>query len=180
MFKIDEILPDKLFGYQNHFNIQDWLVAKNCFLKDYQVLSHLFSDYLICICESMNVNPKLILVSLQREQSLISRHDTPTQERLNRALGVGCYDNGDNASFYGFQTQIDGCLKTYLKWFNLPIMPIKIDEGTKFQQNIFAKNSFTFAIYMYTPHVAAAELTYNIWRGWWPEDVDGKQQEPKI
>ena len=167
MFKQDLILPDVLFPYQDHFDIQAWLRSKNCFLENFEVLSHLFSDYLLVMCERIHVNPKLILVSLQREQGMISMHSVPANNVLNRALGVGCTDSGDETNFYGFQSQIDGAIETYKKWFDRKIMPLQIDG-----KNIMPLNQFTYALYMYTPHLAAAKLTYDIWRGWFPDDIN--------
>jgi hypothetical protein len=166
MYQKDNILPDALFAYANHFNIQLWLEERNCFLKDFILLGHKFSDYLICMCETMGLNPKLVLVSLQREQGLIAMSSEPGIEVLNRALGVGMYDDSDNASFYGFQTQVDGCIDTYLKWFRRVIHELDIDG-----EKLLPKNAATYALYMYTPHFAAAKLTYDIWRGWWPADL---------
>lgn len=167
MYTTTKILPDSLFHYQNHLNIQQWLEKKNCFLKDFQVFSHLFSDYITIMGETLNVNPKLILVSLQREQGLISKHDIPSEKVLNRALGVGCYDDGtDNSKFTGFVKQIDGCMSTYLKWFNRDIRPMLIDG-----KSLLPENHFTYALYNYTPHVEAGKLTYDIWAGWFPNDL---------
>ena len=61
--------------------------------------------------QACNINPKVLLITLQKEQSLVS--DTwPTVMQYNRATGYGCPDSGPNNSancdskYYGFFNQV--------------------------------------------------------------------------
>jgi len=168
IFNKRQIFPDTLFKCQNGWNIQEWLEKKKSFLAKYKIFNHTFAEFLKVMCISKNVNPKLILVSLQREQGLVTKRKMPGEEKLKRALGVGCTDSGDNEKWYGFDNQINGAIKTYVKWFKEPIEKISVDYGKRV---VTPKNHFTYALYKYTPHISAADLTHRIWRGWWKEDL---------
>lgn len=167
-YRDDDVFPDRLFIYQNGLNLQAWLEKRKSFLAEYELFGHKAMDYILCMAQAQNINPKLLLVSLQREQSLISYQGVPPQEKLDRALGVGCTDGGDIKKFYGLANQVDGCFETYRKWYEREIAVQRVNFG---KLSILAKNQFTFTLYQYTPHTSSAKLTYDIWRGWWPEDL---------
>lgn len=160
------MIKESLFFYKP-LDVQAFLIQKNSFLKDYKISDSLFSEYVECMCCAFDVNPKLILVSLQREQGLISKSITPSEDVLKRALGVGCYDDRDINTFYGFQHQIDGCIDTYVKWFYSKIVELKIDDKL-----IKPDNRFIYTLYKYTPHEESLKLTCNIWKGYWKEDFE--------
>jgi hypothetical protein len=82
------------------------------------------------------LNPQVILVTLQKEQGLITTRQTDSPDRLQRALdnamGFDCPDSsGCGTLFPGFYFQLFGNLdstgnrylgspRTFMKWFNTP------------------------------------------------------------
>jgi hypothetical protein len=73
--------------------------------------------------QAWNLNPKVILATLQKEQSLITVSDSHNASRLGKAMGCGVYDNdGDGAvenQYPGFTNQIwNGARK--LSTYELP------------------------------------------------------------
>jgi len=177
-FIADDVLPNDLFYFEN-FSILDFLVKYDNFLKDYRMPNGLlFDTYLEMKCLENNINAKIILVKMQCEQSLITKYKTvPQQKILNKALGVGKYDDGTtNEIFTGFERQINGAINTFKKHFKQAevngIKSIKINYGT---EEIKPKNCFTYAIYKYTPHKAGAKLFWQVWRMFFKQDLGIKR-----
>lgn len=171
-FKEQDVLPDRLFNYEC-LNIQRFLESVDSWMRSYHFGNHLFSEFLDIYCSTKHINPKLILVSLQREQGILKRKEKPENKVLERALGVGCTDSGDNTTFYGFEKQISGACNTYIRWFKEPLGLIRVDFGKKV---ISPANHFTFSLYKYTPHVDAAKLTWTMWKQYWPDDMTKHQR----
>src|SRR5690606_10566471 len=109
-----------------------------------------------------DINPKVILVTLQKEQGLITRPDCPDW-RYNTALGYGCPDHQpcDNTA-YGFTRQIDYGVWHFKGFFNdtYPVPPTV--PGKKFiayspdsscgGKTITIRNRATAALYSYSPY----------------------------
>jgi hypothetical protein len=109
-----------------------------------------------------NINPQVILATLQKEQGLITRTDCPTW-RYNTALGYGCPDTApcDNSA-YGFTRQIDYGVWHFQGFFNdtYPV-PTKTPGNRDILYNpdnncgsrvITIQNRATAALYSYTPY----------------------------
>lgn len=107
------------------------------------------------------VSPKVILVTLQKEQSLLSLRD-PTQNALDWAMGCGKMDSGTISSYRGFGNQIWGgarALQRNRASWNRGIS-LSID-GTA----VYPSNSSTHSLYRYTPHFHGNTLFWKIyWR----------------
>jgi hypothetical protein len=111
-----------------------------------------------------NINPKVILATLQKEQSLLSTK-YPSQSQYNGAMGAGMPDSGkNNSSMQGFGNQI---------WWGAQ----KFDKnardwhaGMHYVDSEFGldqpcANEGTFAQYRYTPHYGGVMSFWTIfWR----------------
>lgn len=111
-----------------------------------------------------NINPQVILATLQKEQGLITRGDCPSW-RYQSAMGFGCPDNDDGCDaayknfskqlyqgarhFRGFYDQADG-------WF-VPYTPgvrfIKYNPSSSCGgSDVNIRNRATASLYSYTPY----------------------------
>jgi len=107
------------------------------------------------------VSPKVILVTLQKEQSLISRAD-PTQNSLDWAMGCGKMDSRTIESYRGFGNQIWGGARALQRnrasWRQG--ISLSIDGSA-----VYPSNSSTHSLYRYTPHFHGNTLFWTIyWR----------------
>jgi peptidoglycan hydrolase CwlO-like protein len=110
---------------------------------------------------NFNVNPKVILATLQKEQSLLSAK-SPTQSQYNGAMGAGMPDSGkNNSSMQGFGNQIwwgaQKQNKNALDWRQGASEAV---DGTK----VYPTNEGTFAQYRYTPHFSGV---MSFWMIYW-------------
>lgn len=114
------------------------------------------------VSQSCNINPQVLIVMLQKEQSLVT-HTWPSAWRYDKALGQGCPDDaGCNPKYVGFFYQIYGAarqMQTYMEgryftWYapgrtwNIQYHPHKAC-GTA---PVYVANKATSALYYYTPY----------------------------
>lgn len=106
------------------------------------------------------INPQVIIVLLQKEQSLIT--GTATSTRLRKATGYGCPDTAAcNSKYYGFVNQVRNAaslFRTVLNggWSNYPAYTTRYIQysprancgGTY----VYIENRATSALYRYTPY----------------------------
>ena len=110
---------------------------------------------------AFNVSPKVILATLQKEQSLLSTKN-PSASQYDGAMGAGMPDSGNNnASMQGFGNQIwwgaQKLNKNALDWHQGAYEPV---DGT----NVYPTNEGTFAQYRYTPHFSGV---MSFWMIYW-------------
>ncbi len=111
---------------------------------------------------NFNVSPKVILATLQKEQSLLSTKN-PSQSQYSGAMGAGMPDSKKNdLSMQGFGNQIwwgaQKQNKNALDWHQGVYEPV---DGT----NVYPTNEGTFAQYRYTPHFSGVTSFWMIyWR----------------
>ena len=106
------------------------------------------------------VSPKVILVTLQKEQSLISRSD-PSQTAMDWAMGCGKTDSVTYTQYRGFGRQIWGGAQKLIsnRSFWHQGISLSIDR-----QAVYPTNASTHALYRYTPHLGGAT---SFWRLYW-------------
>lgn len=153
-------------------DIQKFLEKKGSVLKD-PVDGKIPSKIIYDLCKKNNINPALILTTLQKEQSLITAK-TASKDKLNIATGCGCPDvKKCDPKYFGFENQIKCAIESvYIKHFNkgrtqnYPFEMTGINYGGKCPKNsntgvdkIAISNAATYALYKYTPH------TYDICLG---------------
>lgn len=107
-----------------------------------------------------NINPKVILVKLQKEQSLLERRQ-PTQRAYDWALGVGKTDSRTISKYKGFGNQI---------WWGAHFLQ-KNERGwrpgitmTITGSTVYPANSATYSLFKYTPHLRG---TMSFWLLYW-------------
>ena len=127
-----------------------------------------------------NLNPKVIIATLQKEQSLIAISNTSNASRLVKAMGCGVYgdanhDGKTDNRFPGFVNQIyNGArvLSTYevtYRWHvgltknvtayktitatkTVDGQVVSYDKRVSYTKTIVPKNASTYALYTYTPY----------------------------
>lgn len=122
------------------------------------------------------INAKFLLVTLQKEQSLVT-DDTPTQKQLDWATGYGVCDNcnlnSDNLLKYkGFGKQVDnaaGIIRWYYNNTDKSFVKKK-DQNTTIDDQIIIPQSWATAfLYTYTPHIHGNKNFWRIWNTWFTQ-----------
>ena len=190
---VNDALPDEFYQW-NIFDVQRFLTKRGCFLKDYKMPNgKLFSKWLEKECYTRNINPKLILASLQKEKSLISKKKEPSERVMDRALGFGMTDSGDIKKYYGFEKQLLAALEWFeKKWEKYedkyPPPKITVDDGLLSIQPV---NAMTYLMYLYTPWTGGPDsvfypkwkshgvyLLWRVWKMYWKEDLSRYEHAP--
>lgn len=123
--------------------------------------------------QACNLSAKVILVTLQKEQGLVTR-TSPSDGILRKAMGYGCPDTSDcDANFYGFFNQVYAAGRQ-LTWYNNPegsFTTLKIGQSNPIAFNpnaacgtgsVTIKNKATAALYYYTPYQPNAAALANL------------------
>lgn len=108
------------------------------------------------------INPQVILVTLQKEQGLVTRSDCPDW-RYNTALGYGCPDTAPcDQTAYGFTSQIDNGTYHFKGFYDNSLNYVPFTKGTYRisynpdsrcgSTNVTIANEATAALYSYTPY----------------------------
>jgi len=130
------------------------------------------------LAREYKVNPKVILVTLQKEQSLIDNPNPPQglEHALDWAMGYGCLERGGwNEKLKGFYQQVDGASWQFRRYFDCSDSSVYIQKGVIYYGGIGTSglddvlditpvNQATAALYSYTPHVFNGN--YNFWKFW--------------
>ena len=166
----------------NRADIQAFLENKNGYIssyhsQDWEGIRRLASDIIWRAAREHKINPKYLLVKLQKEQSLIEEKD-PTQKQLDWAAGYGvcdsCSMSDPNIQKYkGFGIQVDraaGIMRWYYdnvneeNWIKRP--------GTVYMIDTISVIPATYAtgfLYTYTPHIHGNENFWNLWQKWFEQ-----------
>jgi len=190
-FLVNDVLPDDLLDYDPDFSIKEFLSRKRSFLSKLAVEGSdlLYPDWLDAVCCENNLNPKVILVNLQKEQSLVTKKSKPPEKIMKRALGFGMTDSGDIEKYYGFAKQNIAAIKWYNK--NISSASRKLSEGKKLSITVDAgllklttATVNTYLLYKYTPWTGApgsyyarkwgihgVYLFWKLWKQWWRKDL---------
>lgn len=131
------------------------------------------SDIVYRSAKEYKINPKYLLVKLQKEQSLVTDPD-PTQRQLDFATGYACPDSAPCSEKYrGFGKQVDaaaGIMRWYYDnvdiegWIKRPQTEYIIDD-TVVQPANFA----TAFLYTYTPHLHGNKNFWKLWQTWFDQ-----------
>jgi len=175
--------------------IQQFLISKGSYLKDHsengrsaaKIIYDAAQGYPgasdtkngIAINSSTGtVSPRIILIYLQKEQSLITR-TTRNDDALRTAMGYGCPDSGGcNSKYAGFTNQVDAASwqlrynyeraqgRGFYDYQVGQVLPINDSGGycgsyCGLYQVTLTKRS-TASVYRYTPHVFYS--AYNVWK----------------
>ena len=114
-----------------------------------------------------NVSQKVLLVLLEKEQSLVS-DSWPTVKQINQATGFACYDNGQPCvqDYAGFFYQVWSAARQLQRYGSSPFTwyPVGQTSNVAYQANrpdcgtksVFIANRATAALYYYTPYTPNA------------------------
>ncbi|PIR95143.1 hypothetical protein COT95_00275, partial [Candidatus Falkowbacteria bacterium CG10_big_fil_rev_8_21_14_0_10_37_6] len=121
------------------------------------------------------INPKFLLVLIQKEQSLLT-DASPKQSQYDWAAGYGCPDGGGcNDRWQGFYKQMNSAALQFYSYVTEPhLYKYKAGETYVFTNpygtintediTVTPANNATAGLYNYTPHVYNGN--YNFWNLW--------------
>lgn len=137
------------------------------------------SEIIYRAAQEYKINPKYILVKLQKEQSLITNQN-PTQKQYDGATGYGITDGcGWTCSSYlnnqGFGKQVDAAAGI-IRWYydNFSLQPwIKRPNQTNIIDGtlIIPENYATAFLYTYTPHLNGNKNFWKLWQTWFGQVI---------
>jgi peptidoglycan hydrolase CwlO-like protein len=144
--------------------IQGFLTKQGSRLKSYTGRDHSgvtksAAEMIADAATAWSVSPKVILVVLQKEQSLINGGSG--QYALDWAMGCGKMDSGTLSQYKGFGNQIWGGARALTRnrssWHSG--ISLSIDGAA-----VYPSNAATFTLYRYTPHFHGNTL---FWKLYW-------------
>ncbi|PFG31899.1 LGFP repeat-containing protein [Paramicrobacterium agarici] len=114
------------------------------------------------VSRACDINPQVILVTLQKEQGLLTHH-WPSEWRYTIAMGFGCPDGADcNSKYFGFQNQLylgARQFQIYRAWPNSFNYVAGKTNSIKWHPNsscgtsrVYIENQATAGLYNYTPY----------------------------
>ena len=123
--------------------------------------------------QACNLSAKVILVTLQKEQSLLTNR-APSDGIMRKAMGYGCPDTAAcDSTYYGFFNQIFAAGRQ-LTWYGDPagsFTSIKVGQTNAIQyhpntgcgtKSVLVRNRATAALYYYTPYTPNAAALANL------------------
>lgn len=163
--------------------------------KDYAGVERSAAAIIYRACRQWKINPKVIIATLQKEQSLI---DAPTtryslQYRLDNALGAGVYDrDGDgkvDRLWPSFGAQIWNGARLFdlygeaydsnanrRDWKNVGY--VIYDYELKKKVRIYPKNVATLKLYVYTPYSSGPKTTASIYTRYFGSPLASARYKP--
>lgn len=144
-------------------------------LADFEADDRSAAQMIIDVSNEFGVNPVLLLARLQVEQGLVSKTERPSQHKIDRALGCGCFDGQSCTSrFLGFQNQMRCSAESHRNLYNASVMGsgsgwIRGRAAITLEDIVVTpSNHATAALYAYTPWVLRGQggnwLVWNITR----------------
>ena len=162
-------------------DIQNFLDSKGSYLRqlvtpDFTGAVKTAADIIYDAAQNYQINPKVLLVTLQKEQSLIT-DDAPTQKQLDWATGYAVCDSCSMTdpgiqSHKGFGMQVDNAAGV-LRWYydnkdksfvKKKDIPTRIDN-----QEVVPQSWATAFLYTYTPHLHGNQNFWRIWQTWFSQ-----------
>ncbi len=127
------------------------------------------------IAQEWMINPKYLLVLVQKEQSLLN-DSSPKQGQLDRATGYGCPDSGGcDDRWKGFYRQVNSAA-AQTRYYQDNIREFNFQPGKTYTidgQSVTIKSTATAGLYNYTPHIHGNKLFWDLWNTYfskkWPD-----------
>jgi len=167
----------------SHGDVQNFLDSKGSYLRTFQDTDAVDNEtksaakIIADASDRYDINPKVLLVTLQKEQSLIT-DASPTQTQLDWATGYAVCDSCSTkdekvAKHKGFAIQVDDAAYVY-DWYyknkdasNVKKMGVTQNiDGTA----VVPKSWATAFLYTYTPHLHGNENFVTIWKSWFKQN----------
>lgn len=168
-------------GNWTRYDIQKFLDEKGSYLRAYSApdlngITKTAADIIYDAAHTYLINPKFLLVTLQKEQSLIT-DDAPSQKQLDWATGYAVCDSCsmDDPSIQkhrGFGMQVDnaaGLMRWYYDNKDKSFVKKK-DVATMIDGTSVIPQSWATAfLYTYTPHLHGNQNFRKIWDTWFSQ-----------
>ena len=141
--------------------IQQFLESKESFLADFEVDSLKASEVLVQVAQEEGINPWLLVTTLEKENSMVSRQNQPKQHVMKAAMGYGHTDGGKRVGRNNnFENQIRkgaSLLRQLYDEGQQQDFPrsMKVDFG---KRTIKVRNAASYALMRYTPHTVDTSL----------------------
>ena len=141
--------------------IQEFLESKDSFLANYKVDDEPASEVILRVAQEQKVSPWIVLTTLEKENSMVSRRKVPGNGVLKSAMGYGYTDSGNRAGKRSnFESQLNkgvGLLRQLFEEGQQQSFPktLKVDYG---KRSIPVRNAATYALMRYTPHTVDTGL----------------------
>lgn len=116
--------------------------------------------------QEARINPKFLLVTLQKEQGLIEKN-AYDQRALDYAMGYYCFDGqACNPQWQGFGKQMRAAALQFRDYIdNIHTRPYRPGQAVNIDgQLVTPANRITAAMYVYTPHLHGNRLFMTIWQ----------------
>lgn len=190
-FDKNHILSDdqlKDFDSMSKKEIQRFLEEKDSFLADYITEDNtgeemLVSEIIYNVSQQVGINPKFLLVLLQKEQSLIT-DDSPSDRQLDWATGYAVCDSCSKDDpaiqrWKGLGKQVNSAALQFIEGYLVDIrkygytasfgpgMETELSDGTI----VNPENATTAGMYAYTPHIHGNQLFHSIWNSWFGDTL---------
>lgn len=115
------------------------------------------------VAVACGINPQVLLVTLQKEQSLVTRKTAGSASVYQKAMGMGCPDTAAcDVQYYGFFNQVYAAASQFRKYTNSPQSYTHRPGRTidvRFHPNaacgsspVYIRNQATANLYNYTPY----------------------------
>lgn len=141
--------------------IQAFLEDRNSFLADYKEDGVEAAQILFESASKSGVNPFVLLATLEKESSLVTRQKEPKERQLAASMGYGYTDGGNyTGGAKSFRRQVDKgaeLLGTLYQEAQAQTFPMKFraDYG---KHEVQIDNAATLALFRYTPHTVDTGL----------------------
>ena len=157
--------------------IQEFLRKKDGTLYNYITIDRdgnlrMAVDIIYLAAVTNKVNPKFLLVLLQKEQSLVE-DSTPVQGQFDWATGYAVCDSCDVSEpsierFKGFPKQVNSAAAQVRYYMDNPneFYYKKNKQYVIDKEIVVPANTATAALYNYTPHIAGNKNFDRIWNRW--------------
>lgn len=125
------------------------------------------ASIIVRVARACGVSPKVLLVLVQKEQSLVTR---PTAFGYERATGYACPDTADcDARFFGFFNQVFAASRQFQAYAKSPRWRYRVGEvDVAFhpdpscgRASVVIRNQATAGLYNYTPYQPSADAVAN-------------------
>lgn len=133
------------------------------------------AQIIVTVGRACNINPRVLLVTLQKEQGFIS-NTSPSEAQYRKAMGYGCPDTAACSSkYYGFFNQMYSAASQF-HWYGNPagsftFLKVGRNVTIDYQANkkscgartFMLKSQATAALYYYTPYTPNAAALANLY-----------------
>ncbi len=159
-----QLISDKEFtdtSALDAIGVQAFLQDQNSFLSEYEEDGVSAAQIIFDASREAGLNPFVLLATLEKESSLITRQKQPKERLLAASMGYGYTDGGRyTAGAKSFRRQVNKGAELLARLFKeaqsqtFP-MKFKADYG---KHNVQLNNAATLALFQYTPHTVDTGL----------------------